>query len=517
MSVKYDQIIQMMHDEIAVFGDLSEESLLESLQTFRIFELREGELLNLSGTEVDDYLFVLLGEVEVRSRYDSARVVTAEDTRQRPVLMPPLPALTQLTAIEDSYVVHVDNVLLEHLQIYEQSIRHLAAEKSVPEQFLSIARNSAVFQRIPVEMAERALQAFRVLNVAAGEDITRADEPGDSFYVLTAGRAAISRQDPDTGAPEPAGELGAGDRFGEDALLTGHEGLESVKALEDCTLLALSKGDFDELLARELVPGVTPAVAHAMLAEEGCQAVDVRFDVEYEMQHIPGAKLLMFHELRDRASELDPGQRYVVYCNGGKLGAAATFTLSQMGLDAVNLEGGLHEWTYPKAEGEEGEEILPEEEPAQPAAPATPVATVPTTATEGDDGGFHTFVCSDDIVRAAYPQLALAVNARRMGRRAAVMFTNSGVGILIKGRAANMGCQIGAARFAAVMNKFASRTMRADYQQHGMYRLAELIDLALAEGVELYACEMSLETLEEPADELIDGVSVIQPETFLSL
>jgi rhodanese-related sulfurtransferase/predicted peroxiredoxin len=423
-------------------------------------------------------------------------------------------------AVEDSYVVHVDNVLFEHLLILEQSVAHAAADLDVPARYLSLARESDVFQKLPVESAEKALGAFRLVRFPAGSSITSMGEAPHTFYVMVSGRAELWRQDADSGLPTKAGELGPGDRFGEDALLTGHEGLEGVKALEDCSLLALSKADFDDLLARPLVPSVSPAVAHTMLEEDACQALDVRYDVEYEMQHIPGAALVMFHELRDRAGELDRAKRHVVYCNGGKLGAAATFTLTRLGFDALNLDGGFQKWRFERAEGMPGEEILPGQEEEDEPVERVPVPDdEPDTAAKdsGEGGGFHSFIVSDNIVRAAYPQLAMALGARRLGRRAAVLFTNAGVSILIGDNAANMGCQIGAAKFAAVMNQFVARTMREEYRERGMLRLDELLKLAIGEGVEIYACRTSLEALEEKEDELIEGVRVIQPERFLSI
>ena len=47
MSAKTDEIIRIMKDEFFVFRGVSEKSLRESLQVFRMFDLREGETLKI--------------------------------------------------------------------------------------------------------------------------------------------------------------------------------------------------------------------------------------------------------------------------------------------------------------------------------------------------------------------------------------------------------------------------------------------------------------------------------------
>lgn len=344
MSLKYDSIIEMMKDDIAVFRNISLESLRESLQVFRIFELREKEALLLTSSEVEDYLFVLLGEIEVHTAHDLVHRVVPRDTHESPVLLPKLPETTQVVAIEDSYVVHVDNVLFEHLQILDQSVAHLATDLQLPTEYLARVRDSGIFQRLPVEAAEKAMGAFETVHASAGQDVIHSGEVSDTFFVLVAGTAELRRGDGTADGRGSVTQLGAGDWFGEDALLTGQGGSEAVRALEDCTMLALTRGDFEELLVKPLVPCVTPAVADAMLGEAGCQALDVRHAAEYRKLHIPGAVRVAFHELLDHLDELDRAKRYVAYCNSGKLGAAAAYSLGKLGYDVVNLEGGFREW-----------------------------------------------------------------------------------------------------------------------------------------------------------------------------
>jgi rhodanese-related sulfurtransferase/rubrerythrin len=73
--------------------------------------------------------------------------------------------------------------------------------------------------------------------------------------------------------------------------------------------------------------------------------LDVRQEVEYEQDHIPGAKLLPLSELPDHFEELDKAKPLLVYCaSGGRSMAAAGLLQGQGFQDVNNLVGGIASW-----------------------------------------------------------------------------------------------------------------------------------------------------------------------------
>jgi sulfur-carrier protein adenylyltransferase/sulfurtransferase len=73
--------------------------------------------------------------------------------------------------------------------------------------------------------------------------------------------------------------------------------------------------------------------------------VDVREPFEYEICHIPGARLIPLGELPGRLSELDSADEIVLQCKGGTRSAKALHVLSDAGFRKLyNLEGGIMEW-----------------------------------------------------------------------------------------------------------------------------------------------------------------------------
>jgi voltage-gated potassium channel len=98
----------------------------------------------------------------------------------------------------------------------------------------------------------RMLDAVRIAAVAAvlrsrsaerGERLFRKGDKGDSMYFIVSGEVEV---DMETVAPK--GRLGAGDFFGEIALITDWERTATITALTACKLLVLHKEDFESFM-----------------------------------------------------------------------------------------------------------------------------------------------------------------------------------------------------------------------------------------------------------------------------
>jgi len=99
-------------------------------------------------------------------------------------------------------------------------------------------------------------------------------------------------------------------------------------------------------VARNLREGLTGTIQwHELEAAiaDGATIVDVRTSTEFEAGSIPGAIDVPLDELRERASEL-PAGRVIVHCQVGQRGHTAARLLRQLGIEAVNLDGGYRTW-----------------------------------------------------------------------------------------------------------------------------------------------------------------------------
>lgn len=81
-------------------------------------------------------------------------------------------------------------------------------------------------------------------------------------------------------------------------------------------------------------------------AGEPLTILDVRNPQEYEIARIPGSVLIPLHELEERIGELDPAATIVAHCHHGGRSANAVAFLRSMGYErAINLAGGIEEWS----------------------------------------------------------------------------------------------------------------------------------------------------------------------------
>jgi CRP-like cAMP-binding protein len=85
----------------------------------------------------------------------------------------------------------------------------------------------------------------------SGEAVIRQGDPGEEFFLVGRGAAAVTMQNP--GEPErQVATLGPGDVFGEMALLTDEPRNATVRAVEDMEAFCLGKKDFRDALERSV-------------------------------------------------------------------------------------------------------------------------------------------------------------------------------------------------------------------------------------------------------------------------
>jgi ABC-type multidrug transport system ATPase subunit/CRP-like cAMP-binding protein len=132
-----------------------------------------------------------------------------------------------------------------------------------------------LFQGASPEVLTHVAAAMRPVTVAAGTIVCREGEPGDDFFLIEAGTLAIVTNA--SGDARPLARLGAGEYFGELALLRQGYRTATVRAESEARLWALASQDFQELLARE--PGIAAIVHRGAQIREATTAQGM-FEVE---------------------------------------------------------------------------------------------------------------------------------------------------------------------------------------------------------------------------------------------
>ena len=111
-----------------------------------------------------------------------------------------------------------------------------------------LSRVDLVRSLLPEDM-EDVLVCVQPISLPAGSVIFEQGDAGDALYFIDSGKIDISVTDVG-GARRELAELGAGESFGEMALLTGETRTATVCAATDVSLLKIDKEHFDELIDR---------------------------------------------------------------------------------------------------------------------------------------------------------------------------------------------------------------------------------------------------------------------------
>ena len=85
-----------------------------------------------------------------------------------------------------------------------------------------------------------------------------------------------------------------------------------------------------------------------MDSEEGFIILDTRTREEYEESHIPGAILIPYDEILEKAEGVltDKDQLILVYCRSGRRSKLAAQDLVKLGYTNIKEFGGIIDWPY---------------------------------------------------------------------------------------------------------------------------------------------------------------------------
>lgn len=196
-----------------------------------------------------------------------------------------------------------------------------------------------LFTGFSEEMVTKLLDIMEQVSVNAGDVVVRQGEEGDYYYLLARGTASVIQRSSSESQQRVIAEIVAPAGIGEDALISNAKRNATVMMNTNGVVLKLSKEDFNTHVRNPILKWVSPSEALKLLAE-GAKWLDVR-EQGKKIETLQVAISIPFSEIRTRMSELDRETFYLCYCDNGRLSATAAFLMSQHGLKAGVLRGGL--------------------------------------------------------------------------------------------------------------------------------------------------------------------------------
>lgn len=324
---------------------LKRENLHALSRKTRLQELDSGRVLFKEGESDKRTVYLVSGEIELRVGDRTVSMLRGGTPEARIAIAPGQPRRFTARALTDLTYVAVDSDLLDVLITWDQTGSYEVSEiaggsAADADDWMTVLLQTKAFHRIPPANLQALFMRMQHVACRAGETVIKQGTDGDFFYVITKGIAVVTRETPMNRDGLKLAELGVGESFGEEALISDAKRNATITMQTDGALVRLSKDDFKELLNEPLLHWVDLAHGKELIAR-GARWLDVRLPSEFESFHLDGALNVPLYFIRLKVKTLDTATPYICVCDTSRRSSAAAFLLSERGFDAYCLQGGL--------------------------------------------------------------------------------------------------------------------------------------------------------------------------------
>jgi CRP-like cAMP-binding protein len=328
---------------------LKSENLQSLARKTVLRELLAGRMLFKEGESDKRTYYLVSGVIELLQDHRTISILRGGSPEARNPIAPFTPRRCSARAVsERAEFIAIDSDMLDMMLTWDQTgsyevseLSSLGDQPSASDDWMTTLLQTKAFHRIPPANIQAIFMRMQRVDVKAGEVIIKQGDEGDYFYVIVKGKCVVTRETPLNKAGIKLAELAMGDTFGEEALISDAKRNASVAMLTDGALMRLSKDDFRKLLNEPMLDWVSMDEAKRIIAAGG-RWLDVRLPSEFEHVRLEGAINVPLYFLRLKLKSLDPTVHYVAYCDTGRRSSAAAYILSERGMSASVLRGGLN-------------------------------------------------------------------------------------------------------------------------------------------------------------------------------
>lgn len=325
---------------------LKRENLTALAKKTQINRLAPGEILFKEGDREKRTFYLLSGTLELTSEQGNPHSIESGSDEARNPLAPILPRQHTAKAATAVQFISIDTDLLDVMLTWDQTGDYEVSElqdeaDGASNDWMTNLLQTKAFHRIPPGNIQAIFMRMQQVNFNAGDVVIKQGDDGDFFYVITKGTCTVTRETPLNEDGIKLAELGEGDTFGEEALISETKRNATVTMTTDGCVMRLGKEDFKTLLNEPMIDWVDHDEAEQIVANGG-HWLDVRLPSEFEAFHEPGAINIPLYFIRLKLNTLDQNKTYVLCCDTGRRSSAGTFILNERGFDTRVLRGGLN-------------------------------------------------------------------------------------------------------------------------------------------------------------------------------
>jgi CRP-like cAMP-binding protein len=301
-----------------------------------------GEIVYAQGREDNYANYLLEGSVEFLWNGRFVRHLDAEQSTTKRALDGPGAKRYTVRARTWSLVLRIERAELERrlrlvdLDSGTSDLEETDIAREQPSNWMIRMLQSQRFANLPPQNIQRIFERMERVEATADELIIRQGDPGGYYYVIEEGYCDVTREPAGGGREIHLAELGPGDGFGEEALVSETPRNASVTMRSNGVLMRLDKESFVELIRNPLINKISYQEARRMI-DEGAVWIDIRHRDQFAKGSFRNARNIPRAVIRVECRKLVKGREYIVCGEESGGNAAAAFLFAERGYDVSYL------------------------------------------------------------------------------------------------------------------------------------------------------------------------------------
>lgn len=328
--------------KLVPFDSLSEQFLDELSRSTFVYFMPKNQKLFKKGQKDGDRYYLIRGIVALEGGDKGVTVIKGGSEESRYPLDHYQPRTTTAVTKSDIAYLRINDDKLDKYLTRDQSAGGYSVDEVSGEEqgdWMTRVLQSKSFADVPVTNIQAMFMRLESMPLKKGDEVVRQGEDADHYYIVNKGTCEVVVKDT-AGKERVVASLGAGDSFGEEALVSKTTRNATVRMSSSGVVMRLSRDDFEELLKAPLLKEVTLDEAREML-KQGSVLLDVRLESEFKNNALRGSKNVPLRALRSVIPKLKPDRKYIVCCDTGQRSCSAGYILRERGFDVYVLQGGL--------------------------------------------------------------------------------------------------------------------------------------------------------------------------------
>lgn len=322
------------------FDRANENDFKQLVANANIIKFPEGKIIFKRGKGDRNVYWLLAGSINLLDNKFEAKHRKAGDDAARYPIDNNDPHRFSAVSTQETLMLVIDRAETGLQISSSEEFDYAVSDLDAPDEDLDWMSNllsSPLFEFIPPTNTQTLFSKFEAISYDAGDIVISENEPGESFYVIQTGRVKVER-----GSGKNLtllAELKAGDNFGQDALVSNDPRNATITMITSGILMRLDGPDFESLLMKPVIEGVTLEEAQEMVENGDPKTffLDVRTKNEGSAEKIAGSINIPLSMLRKNLPQLDVEALYVTISEGGKRAELAAYLLNENGFTAYVL------------------------------------------------------------------------------------------------------------------------------------------------------------------------------------